>query len=174
VDGLRVRPLGKLSYEVVAERLANRTGISLTSGFLARSWRLMVFYFTCERYAPAGTGDLSFLVAALEGREPKDAGNRCRVLAPAVEKTYAWVRMSIIMSMFFLPALETAFVCSALQVMRISVPRLLPMLLFPAFMPLNALWITPIFSIALALVYYRSRQAEGEDVSLGAIVSTRL
>jgi eukaryotic-like serine/threonine-protein kinase len=174
VDELRLRPLGELRYDSVAERLARRTGSSASAGFWARAASLTSFYFRCEAHAPVGTGDLAFLVAALESGDPKDAGSRCRLLAPAVRKTYTWVRMSILLSMFLLPLLEVAFVDSLVRLLGLAAPRVLPLLLFTAVLPLNALWVTPIFSIALALVYFRSRQAIGEDVSLGAVVSTRL
>jgi hypothetical protein len=133
-----------------------------------------LFYLTCERHAPVGTGDLAFIIAALEGREPKDAGMRCRVLGPAVEKTYASVRMSILLSMIFLPAMEAATLGAFLELFGLSVPPMLLATLLVILIPVNALWTMPIFSIALALVYFRSRQAEGEDVALGAVVSTRL
>lgn len=174
VDEFRVRPLTALTYETVAGRLARRVGMSPKSGFLLRTLKLGYFYFTCERHAPVGTGDLAFIIAALEDLDPKDAGVRCRVLGPAVEKTYASVRISIILTLILIPAMETATLWSAAELVRLSLPPAVYPLLLAVLIPLNALWMMPIFSIALALVYFRSRQAEGEDVSLGAVVSTRL
>jgi serine/threonine protein kinase len=174
VDELRVRSLGNLRYDSIVGRLAGRIGVSLSAGFWARTVRLTSFYFRCEGHAPVGSGDLAFLVAALEGSDPKAGGDRCRLLAPAVRKTYSSVRVSIFLGMFLIPSVEVACVLSLIRAIGLSMPRLLPMLLFALFLPLNAFWVTPIFSIALALVYFRSRQAVGEDVPLGALVSTRL
>jgi len=41
-------------------------------------------------------------------------------------------------------------------------------------LPLNAMFVNPIFSSALALVYFRARQANGEDVPLSAVLPGRV
>lgn len=43
-----------------------------------------------------------------------------------------------------------------------------------ALVPINAMLINPIFSSALALVYFRARQANGEDVPLAAVLPCRV
>lgn len=40
--------------------------------------------------------------------------------------------------------------------------------------PVNAVLINPVFSSALAMLYFRARQANGEDIALSAILPTRL
>jgi serine/threonine protein kinase len=174
VDELRARPIGALRYDAVAERLEKRIGAPPSAGFWAKTVRLAAFYTRCESHAPLGTGDVAFLVAALEGGNPKEGGARCRLLAPAVGRTYQWVRLSIFVGVFLPPCLETALVYSLLRAAGLSTLESFPLLLLEALIPLNALWTMPVFSIALALLYFRSRQGAGEDVSLGSVVTSRL
>lgn len=82
--------------------------------------------------------------------------------------------MAILITILLVPAAEAATLSAFLELVGVSLPQTLPGMFFAILIPVNALWMMPIFSIALALVYFRSRQAEGEDVALGAVVSARL
>jgi hypothetical protein len=57
---------------------------------------------------------------------------------------------------------------------RVSEPAAL--VVFGAFLllPVNAVLLNPIFSSAFALLYFRARQANGEDVGLASVTLTRL
>ena len=58
----------------------------------------------------------------------------------------------------------------------VNVPRALHIAVTGALLlvPVNGLLLNPIFSSSLALLYFRARQANGEDVALASVVSGRL
>ncbi|MDX1583933.1 MAG: serine/threonine-protein kinase [Thermoanaerobaculia bacterium] len=173
IEQIRLRPLSTIDLGEVRARLLELIG-ARSRGFLSRTWSLFKFYLQCERHAPPGTGDLSFNIAALENLSPGEAGARAGELGKAVEKRYAWVRMTIFATLFLFPALGTALIHGIFRLTGLEMSFNLALSLFMTLVPLNAIWSLPVMSIAITLLYFRSRQAQGEDVPLGALVSTRL
>jgi hypothetical protein len=123
----------------------------------------------------AGTGDLAFLVAFLEGTPVGETRERVSRLAAVTQRSYDWVRGAILASLILIPFIEGT---SLFSIARIFLPAKLSTIVAIAsaalLIPINAVFINPVFSSALAMLYFRARQANGEDVALSAVLPTRL
>ncbi len=174
IERLRTRPLQAMDVKEVFADMRARIGLPRDAGDLRTMARLFSLYVRTESKAPAGRGDLSFLIAFYEGLAPTEAGRRCRELAPAVTQSYRWVGFSLIVCTGLVIALEALVAINGFGAVDRSWARTASLLFLSAALPLNAVCITPVFSSAFALLYFRARQANGEDVAISAIVPTRL
>lgn len=169
IDRLRSRPLEALHPVDVVAQMKRRLGLSETSSVLTLSLHLLVFYVRCELKAKAGAGDLAFLIAFLEGIPPDQAAARCTELAKGPKKSYNWVRGGILLALFTVPIVEGCILFSLARLLRLHNPAAIAVILACALIPVNAMLINPVFSSALALLYFRARQANGEDVELARL-----
>ena len=173
VERLRLRPLERLEPEDLLVDLRKRLGLPASSGYFATLRRLIVYYVRCELHAPVGTGDLAFLIGFLEGVALPDIPARCTRLAEGSRRAYSRVRAGIFAALFALPLVEVALLALAFRPFG-DKGLFLAIFIGLALVPLNAILINPVFSTALALLYFRARQANGEDVALSAVLPGRL
>lgn len=173
IERLRRRPLEALSPPELAADLRRRIGLPETAGYVETLRRLVTYYVRCEATAKAGTGDLAFLIGFLEGVPPRGIAPRCDVLASGSRRAYTAVRTAIFAALFLLPVLEAALIFTAIAPFVRFSGALATLVAF-ALIPLNAMVINPVFSSALTLLYFRARQANGEDVPLAAVVPGRI
>lgn len=173
VERLRLRPLETLSAREVSIDLRRRIGLPPTAGYLTTLWRLTAFYLGGELRSQAGAGDLAFLIRFIEGLPLAEVPPRCSTLAGASSRAYTLVRAALIGALVLMPVIEAAVIAFALEPL-VAHSRILAMLAGMALMPINAMLVNPIFSSSLALLYFRSRQANGEDVPLAAILPGRV
>lgn len=176
IDSLRAKPLEDLrSADLVAD-MRRRLSLPPDAGRMRLLARLVAFYTRCEfRAAKAQTGDLSFLVVFLEGTPIAEISERVSRLAAVTRKSYDWIRGAILVSLIVIPFIEGA---SLFPIARVFLPANLSVRVAFAMaallIPINAMLINPVFSSALAMLFFRARQANGEDVGLSAILPTRL
>ncbi len=161
---LREQPLTPIDSGTVDAEVAAMLGLPPGTGFVRRFLRLLPFYFRCELKAKLGSGDLSFLIAAIEDLPPEQAGPRADLLAAPVQRAYAWIRGSLIVSLLVIPSLEAIFGYTLLGAMRLPVSSGVAVLTGVALVSLNIVWMMPVFSIAFSLLYVHARKANGEDV----------
>ena len=173
VERLRLRPLERLEASDLLADLRTRLGLPASAGYGTTLRRLITYYVRCELHAPVGTGDLAFLIGFLEGRALTDIPARCTRLAEGSRRAYSRVRAAIFAALFALPLVEAALLALAFRPLGAK-GLILATLIALALVPLNAMLINPVFSTALALLYFRSRQANGEDVALAAVLPGRL
>ena len=173
VERLRLRPLERLEPSELLADLRKRLSLPATAGYGTTLRHLIAYYVRCELHAPVGTGDLAFLIGFLEGRALTDIPARCTRLAEGSRRAYSRVRAAIFAALFALPVVEAALLALAFRPLGAK-GLILAMLIALALVPLNAMLINPVFSTALALLYFRSRQANGEDVALAAVLPGRL
>ena len=173
IERLRRRPLERLDANELIVDLRQRVGLPPTAGFLSTVWGLGSYYIRCEMRSKVGVGDLAFIIGFLEGMPIADIAPRSALLAAESKHAYDRVRFGILAALFALPFVETAIF--ALLLRSHEWPGFIAsMALAFALMPLNAMLVNPIFSSALALLYFRARQASGEDVPLAAVLPGRL
>jgi hypothetical protein len=176
VDQMRIRPFETLHSPTVFARLARRLGYDREVPFVRLVPRLMVFYLRCELVAPAGQGDLAAQIALQEGLSAREAAERCAVLAASTKRAYDRVRFVILAVVLLFPLIPVYLLLSIGLLARAH-PLDAVVLAGSAGMltlPLLAILVNPILSSALALLYFRSRQANGEDVDLAAVTTSRL
>ncbi len=161
---LREQPLTPVDSGTVDAEVTAMLGLPRGTGFVRRFLRLLPFYFRCELEAKLGSGDLSFLIAAIEDLPPEQAGPRADLLAAPVQRAYAWIRGSLIVSVLLIPALEAIFGYTLLGAMRLPVSSGVAVVTGVALASLNIVWMMPVFSIAFSLLYVHARKANGEDV----------
>lgn len=176
IDRLRTKPLEDLRPADLLDDMRRRLSLPPDAGRMRLLGRLVAFYMRCEFKAKkAGTGDLAFLVAFLEGTPVAEARERVSRLAAVTRESYNWIRGAIFAALFVIPFIEGT---SLFSIARIFLPAKLSAGIAIAsavlLIPINAVFINPIFSSALAMLYFRARQADGEDVALSAILPTRL
>lgn len=176
IDSLRTKPLEDLRPTDLVDDMRRRLSLPPDAGRMRLLARLAAFYTRCEFKAEkAQTGDLSFLVVFLEGTPIAETPERVSQLAAVTRKSYDWIRAAILVSLFVIPFIEGA---SLFSVARVFLPANLSLRvafgLAALLVPINAVLINPVFSSALAMLYFRARQANGEDVALSAILPTRL
>lgn len=173
IERLRLRPLERVDADEMAADVRQRVGLPATAGFVRTVRRLGWYYLRCEMRAKAGTGDLAFLIGFLEGMPIAEIPQRCALLAADSKQAYKRVQLGIFVALFALPFVEAAVI--ALMLRPIGVHALpVAVLVAISLVPLNAMLVNPIFSSALALLYFRARQARGEDVALAAVLPGRL
>ena len=173
VERLRVRPLERLDASQLEADVRTRVGLSPSAGYVATLRRVAFYYFRCELRSEAGAGDLAFLIGFLEGVPLAEIPPRCSLLAAGSRRAYTLVRAALFAALVLVPVVEAALI------VFVSAPfapasRVVAMLAALALLPVNAMIINPIFSSALALLYFRARQANGEDVPLSAVLPGRV
>jgi hypothetical protein len=173
IERLRTRPFENLDAAALAVDLRARLGLPADAGWLRTITRLARFYGRCEMRAPVGTGDLAFLVGFLEGVPVADIPARNAALAVGVKRSYRMIIVTVLAGLFIVPLIEVGVLSLGLaqfgeQGMQLAVA--IAVLL----MPVNAMRVNPVSSSALALLYFRARQAHGEDVGLGGVLQGRL
>lgn len=173
IERLRLRPLERVNADELLAELKERLDLPPTAGYVRTLLRLGTYYIRCELHAAAGTGDLAFLIGFLERVPLGEIPPRCAVLAAGSARAYARVRVAIFAALFALPVIEAGVLLLFLQPIGPSAVGFAGMIA-AALVPLNAVIINPIFSSALPLVYFRARQANGEDVPLAAVLPGRL
>jgi hypothetical protein len=176
IDRLRVRPLEDLRPDDILDEMRRRLSLPADAGRGRLLAALLAFYLRCEFEAKeAGTGDLAFLVLFLEGARLPEARERIQRLAAVARRSYNWVRGLIFAWLILFPVLEGAvffaiastFLPKGMAMIAAAIAALL-------LVPFNAVVVNPVFSSALAMLFFRARQANGEDVALSAILPTRL
>ncbi len=176
VERIRTEPLSPVSPDAVFGKLNRRLGLKEDAGSWVTLGKLFVFYTTAELKAPPGLGDLAFQVAYHEGTPPGKVGDRCKLLAAATKKSYDWVRIVILAFVMIVPIIEGCVLVTIGHALRLATADIvlgtfaIVMILFP----LNAVVFNPMLSPALAILYFRARQANGEDVGLSAVIPSRL
>ncbi|HEY0591479.1 MAG TPA: serine/threonine-protein kinase [Thermoanaerobaculia bacterium] len=165
---MRDQPLAAIDPGAVNDELSARLGLPEASGPVRRFRRLFPLYLRCERKARIGSGDFAFLIAAIENLPPEDAGPRADRLAAPVQNAYAWIRGSLLVSLLLFPAAEAMVAYTILGAMRLPVSSDAAVLVGIGLVPLNIVWMMPVFSIAFSLLYVHARKANGEDVTSSA------
>jgi serine/threonine protein kinase len=173
IEQLRTRPFENLEAATLAAELRARLGLAADAGWWRTRARLAVYYARCEARAQVGTGDLAFLVGFLEGVPVADIPRRNRELAVGVKRSYRLIIAAVLAGLFVVPMLEAGLV--VLAWLQFGEPRLqLAAIAGLLLLPVNAMLVNPVSSSAFALLYFRARQAHGEDVGLGGILPGRL
>ena len=173
IERLRRRPLDAIDPSQLAADLRRRIGLPETAGYLTTLRRLTSYYVRCEASSKAGTGDLAFLIGFLEGVPVEEIAPRCAVLATGSRRAYTVVRAAIFVALFLVPLLEAGLIFMAIEP-HVRFAGELTFMIACALVPINAMFINPIFSSALTLLYFRARQANGEDVPLSAVLPGRV
>lgn len=173
IERLRLRPLETLDPLELAMDLRRRLGLPATAGYVTTLRSLFRYYLRCELTSAAGTGDLAFLIGFLESVPLAEIGPRCKLLAVSSRRAYTIVRAAILLALFLFPIVEASLVFLVLDPFT-KFSTVLAFALAFALVPINAVFINPIFSSALTLVYFRARQANGEDVPLAAVLPGRV
>jgi serine/threonine-protein kinase len=177
VDLLRKRPLDTISPREVAADLRRRLGLDAAASRL----RVLVGYAKFAAGAlranlkdAMASEHLMPFIALLESCPVPEVGARAAALARSMEKSYLRIRMAMAATVLIFPALEACVLYALAVLFRVSEPA--PLVVFGAFLllPVNAVFLNPIFSSAFALLYFRARQANGEDVGLASATLTRL
>lgn len=168
VEQLRHRPLEAVDRAAVLKRVLRRLNLSEDKSIFRALPRILGFYVRCELPAPAGQGDLAFQIAFHEQISPAEAAGRCALLARTVKRSYDVLRLVILASIVVPPALLFALILAAGILVGVAPEdaRLVAVLFAFASIPFIALVLNPILSPALAILYFRARQARGEDVVL--------
>jgi serine/threonine protein kinase len=173
IERLRTRPFESLDAAALAADLRARLGLPAGAGWLRTMTRLARFYGRCELHAQVGTGDLAFLVGFLEGVPVADIAARNAALAVGVKRSYRMIIVTVLAGLFIVPLFEVGVL--SLGLAQLGEPGLkLAIALGMLVMPVNAMRTNPVTSSALALLYFRARQAHGEDVGLGGVLQGRL
>lgn len=176
IDRLRTKPLEALNPSDLINDMRRRLSLPPEAGRLRLLGRLATFYLRCElRAERAETGDLAFLVAFLEGRPVEESRERVSQLAAVTKTSYNWVRGAIGLSLFVIPFIEATSLLTLARIF-LSAKAAAGVAIASAMLliPLNAVLVNPVFSSALAMLYFRARQANGEDIALSAVLPTRL
>jgi serine/threonine protein kinase len=173
IERLRMRPLERLEPGALALELRDRLGLPAGAGELRTGLKLLLYYVRCEATSRAGAGDLAFLIGLLERKSVAEIPPRCAQLFAASRDTYRRVAGSILAAMVLVPLFEASVFAHLFAVFG-SPGQVFAILLAVSLMPINAIVLNPIFSCALALLYYRACQALGEDMPMAAVIPSRL
>jgi serine/threonine protein kinase len=176
VERLRVAPLAPLRADAVFGSLNTRLGLPENAGSWATVRRLGMFYVIAEMKAPPGIGDLAFQVAYHENKPPGEVGDRCKLLAGVIKRSYDWVRVVILATVILLPVVEGCVLLTFGRLLRLHPGDLFlgVFVIVILSLPLIAIVTNPALSPSLAILYFRARQANGEDVGLSAVIPSRL
>jgi serine/threonine protein kinase len=173
IERLRTRPFENLDAAALAVDLRARLGLPADAGWLRTITRLARFYGRCDMRAPVVTGDLAFLVGVVEGVPVADFPARNAALAVGVKRSYRMIIVTVLAGLFIVPLFEVGVL--SLGLAQFGEPGLqLAVAIAVLLMPVNAMRVNPVSSSALALLYFRARQAHGEDVGLGGVLQGRL
>jgi serine/threonine protein kinase len=174
IERLRQKPLEALRAGDIFTDVRRRLGLPPEASLLRLTLRLATVYLRSELRAFAGQGDLAFLLVFLEQRQPNEVRKRCSVLAKTASRSYHWIRGIIILTLLVVPAIEACVAYVILKAFHLPRADDIAVTIALALVPINAMLINPIFCSALSLLYYRARQANGEDVALAAAAQTRI
>jgi len=176
VERLRSRPLSPIRNDEIFRELNRRVGLDEGAGIWTTTRRVSGFYIAAEMRAPPGLGDLAFQIAFHEGQAPKDVLDRCTLLARVTKKSYDWVRLAILGTILVAPFIEASVLFSFGSFLRLHPADLFMWVVVVTLLstPLIAMVTNPMLSPALAILYYRARQANGEDIGLSAVIPSRL
>ena len=177
IDELRKRPLDEIDPERLSREVRRRLNAGEGMSPLGVFFKLLRTYLHAELKATAGAGDLAFLIAFLESRPVAEVPARCSLLAQSSKRSYNWIRGAIFAALLLPPVVEACIIFSLVMLFGGSnAPRAAKIALIGAVLlvPINGLLLNPIFSSSLTLLYFRARQANGEEVALASVVSGRL
>lgn len=177
IDELRKRPLDAIDPERLSREVRRRLNAREGQTPLGVFFLLLRTYLHAELKATAGAGDLAFLIAFLESRPVAEVPARCSLLAQSSKRSYNWIRGAIFAALLLPPVVEACIIFSlAMLFSGGNAPRAAKIALIGAVLlvPINGLLLNPIFSSSLTLLYFRARQANGEEVALASVVSGRL
>ncbi len=172
IDRLRMRPLDTMTVTDVYDELERRLGFPRNVSRFRSALRLMGFYIRTELRAPAGAGDLAFLIRFMEEKSRSEAAERCRLLLPGIRGSYDWIRGMLVACLLLIPIGEGCIAFAVATMFHLKNAQGLALVIASLLIPVNAIVLNPIFSSALALLYFRARQANGEDVALSSVLST--
>jgi serine/threonine protein kinase len=173
MERLRTRPFENIDAAALAVELRARLGLPKKTGWLRTMVALARFYNRTEARSKKAIGDLAFFVRFLEGLTVDQLPARSAVLAGGVRRTYRVVAAAVTAGLVTLPLVEAGLVLLAWS--PFGTPSVLVALGVGAIlMPLNAMLVNPVSSSALALLYFRARQASGEDTGMNAVLQGRL
>ncbi|MGH8029495.1 MAG: serine/threonine-protein kinase [Arenimonas sp.] len=173
IERLRTRPLDRLDPDALAADLRERIGLRRDASYPATALALTRFYWRCESRSSAGYGDLAFAIGFLEQTPMAQVPARAAALA-SVAKSAAWMTaIATSLPLFALPLVEAGLIALALAGAGHADIKT-PVAFGFALMPLNAMLVNPVFSSLIPLLYFRARQAMGENVALAAVVPGRL
>ena len=173
IERLRLRPLERLDPRELMNELRERLELPQGTGYFTTVWRLLIYYTRCELHSKLGAGDLAFLIGFIEKVPLESIPSRCATLNTVSRRSYDRVRAALLATLFAIPLVEAALMAMALRPIG---EKSLPLAVVIAFalLPLNAIFVNPVFSSALVLLYFRARQANGEDVPLAAVLPARM
>jgi hypothetical protein len=174
IQRLRERPLDGLEIGELFDEMRERLQLPRDANLMRIAARLTSLYVRSEMRASLGAGDLSFLVAFLERQSPERATERSSLLAPLIPGAYHWIRVSFVTAMWTVPLFQAAVVYAICRLTGIEPAGIIALFTICVMIPVNAIFLNPIFSTALTLLYFRARQANGEEVAFSATVPTRL
>jgi serine/threonine protein kinase len=177
VDELRKRPLDEIDPERLSREVRRRLNAEEGQSPLGVFFKLFRIYLHAELKATAGAGDLAFLIAFLESRPVEEVPARCALLAQSSKRSYNWIRGAIFAALLLPPVVEACIIFSMVMLFGgANAPRAADIAVPGALLlvPINGLLLNPLFSSSLTLLYFRARQANGEDVALASVISGRL
>ena len=176
VDRLRSQPLHRIELDTVFSDIKHWVGLDPSASWTRTMLRLVRCYLGIELNAPPGQGDLAAQIAFHEGSNTGKIYERCLTLSRATTRSYTWLRVFILGGMV-LPLIVEGSLMFSLGVLFGLQPTQAAALTRGAIallIPVNAIFINPWTSPALAVLYYRARQALGESVGLSAVMPSRL
>ena len=174
ITSMRHQPLGRITSAAVVADVKTRIGIVNPVGAPGFLFRLSKFYARAEATGPPWAGDFSFLIAFLEGCPLPDVRERCRLLESSVRQRYTHIRVLLLTAIFVPLLFESSLVYSLCRLLGVRDAAFVAIAFGACAMPFNAMLVNPVFSTAIALLYFRSRQALGEDVTLTALVPAKM
>jgi hypothetical protein len=176
VRTLRSRPTAEIDVDEVLTDVKRRIGLEPSASLTRTLPYLMLWYVRIELKGPAGQGDLAFQIAFHEGAPAAGVSDRCRLLSRATKRSYDWIRVFILASILLPPLVEASLVFAAGSLLGLHTiaAASLAVLVAVLLVPVNAIVLNPGVSPALAVLYFRARQALGENVGLSAVMPSRL
>ncbi len=176
IDDLRKGPLDELDPRRLRLEIRRRLQTTEGQSHLGVFWKLLRTYLRAELKATAGAGDLAFLITFLESRPVEEVPARCALLARSSKRSYDWIRGTIFAALLLPPLIEACILFSIATLFHATTRHAVDIAMVGAILlvPINAMLLNPIFSSSLAILYFRARQANGEDVALASVVSGRL
>jgi hypothetical protein len=170
IDRLRTRPFENLDPDALAIELRARLGLPADASGLRTLSRLALFNL---RSNGGGADNYAFHIGFIEGVPLADIPARTAALMVGVKRDNLIFHVAVIAGLVVLPLLEAAVVMFAWMPFGEPIRRVAFGVGF-LLIPVNTMLINPVASTALALLYFRARQARGEDVGLGGVLRGRL
>jgi serine/threonine protein kinase len=175
VDRLRTRPLERLDPAALFQELRERLGLRDGAGYFATTWRLCRYFYRNQMRlaAEAGVGDLAIPVVLLERLPESAIASRCVELSSASRKPRQLFEFGMTLALVMLLFLEYCLLLLAFGSLG-ALGAGLAGVLAVGLAPVNAVLLNPILSLGMAMMYFRARQANGEDVPMAAVMPSRL